>query len=132
MKEMSILINLHNVITIDNLHKKLKIKVLKDLEHLMYNRSIDSSQFSFISQLIQILIKLSISSVKCKFSFIENITLRKCNSSSQKSNLQQEFCANNIDFNISVQSFTCKEFLLLQNLLYCNCILTYLTISLAE
>lgn len=102
VKEISVLIDLHDMIIIDNLCKELEIKILKNLEHSVHNRLIDSLQFSFISQSIQTLVKLSISSVKYKFSFIENITLRKYYSSSQKLNLQQEFCANDVDFKTSV------------------------------
>lgn len=101
VKEMSILIDLHNITIIKDLCKRLKFKSSKDLEHSMHNRLINLPHFLFNSQSTQTLIKLSISS-KYKSSFIKNASLRKCHSSSQKFILQQEVHKNNIDSKTSI------------------------------
>ena len=137
VKGIPTLVGSRNVTTIEDLRKGLKFKVLKDLGHSVHDRSTDSPQSSFItsfttsftSQSTQALAKLTMSGTKRKSSFTEDVTPSKRHSSSQKSTLQQEVHASDVNSKTPVQSFTWEESSSPRNSLYRNRVLTCLAIS---
>ncbi|KAL9024104.1 MAG: hypothetical protein Q9196_006756 [Gyalolechia fulgens] len=128
VKGIPALVGSYNVTTIEDLRKGLDIKFPKDLGHSVHDRSIDSPQSSFTSQSTQALAKLNMGS-KRKSGFTEDAPPTKRHSSGQKSYLQQEVRAGDVDSETPVPSFTCKGPSSPRNSLYRNRVLTCLAIS---
>ncbi|KAK5080411.1 hypothetical protein LTR05_008660 [Lithohypha guttulata] len=84
------LVGSSTITTIDELRSGLRIKKLRDLGHIVYEKSVDSAQLSFTSQSTQQLESLSVSGVKRKAVHRDESPPKRSRSNSQRSHLSQE------------------------------------------